>query len=104
LCSICMSHGEPGAPDGRIDIGRLLAKDKQRPLDIAHLMVGDVYLGEALTVSTTIDLSPEFPTLIEAGNVDMNTFTFTPSHRAHRLVRFRFDRSYPAWVRRAQGK
>jgi hypothetical protein len=105
LCCIFMDHSKPSDTDGRIDVLRLLAKS-QKPAyqyQVARLMVGDVLLGEALQVPTTIDLVPEFPTLIEAGTFDMATQQFTPSHRAARLVRLRFDRRYPEWVRTAKG-
>ena len=62
------------------------------------------FLGDALVVPTTIDLDPSFPTLIEAGTFDPAAAAFTPTHRAERLVRLRFDRGYPAWVRRVQGR
>ena len=82
----------------------MLAKDDDRPYDIARYAWGDLLLSEALPVPTTVDLVPEFPTLIEAGNFDLASRTFTPSHRAQRLVRFRFDRRYAEWVRIAQGR
>lgn len=104
LCCICQNHGKPKAANGRLDAIRLLAQNPKRPYDIARIALGDFFLGEALPVPTTIDLSPEFPVLIEAGMFDMASRTFTPSHRARRLVRFRFDRRYPEWVRTVQGR
>ena len=55
-----------------------------------------------LVVPTTIDLVPEFHVLLEAGSLDGPAFI--PTHRARRLLKFRFDRSYPAWVRLVQGR
>jgi len=104
LCCICQDHSKPKVSHGRIDGLRMLAKDDDRPYDIARYAWGDLLLSEALPVPTTVDLVPEFPTLIEAGNFDLASRTFTPSHRAQRLVRFRFDRRYAEWVRIAQGR
>lgn len=105
LTCICSDHSQPGSSDGRIDVLRLLTKseDPAQQYQIARILLGDVFLGDALVVPTTIDSVPEFPTLIEAGMFDLQTQRFTPSHRARRLIRFRFDRGYPAWVRTAQG-
>jgi hypothetical protein len=104
LCCICQNHAKPQESHGRLDIVRILAEDLDRPFDIARFAFGKFFLANALPVPTTIDLVPEFPTLIEAGMFDMATQAFTPSHRARRLVRFRFDRRYAEWVRTVQGR
>ena len=64
----------------------------------------DFDVGSALTVPTTLDLNPSFPTLIEAGAFDLERGVFQPTHRARRLIRLRFDRGYPAWRRRCMGQ
>jgi len=106
LCCICKDHSKPTEAVGRLDILRFLAKNNEpaHKYDIARLLVGDSFLGDALPVPTTIDLVPEFPTLIEAGTFDMEQMVFTPTHRAQRMIVFRFDRRYPDWVRKVQGK
>lgn len=104
LCCICSDHSEPSEADGRLDFIRFLVQNPERPFDIAHLSPTNALLGEALTVPTTMDLLPEFLTLVEAGTFDQEKLLFTPTHRARRMVAFRFDRSYPEWVRRAQGR
>lgn len=104
LCCICQNHSKPKESHGRLDGLRILAHDPDRNFDVARFALGRLFLGNALPVPTTIDLLPEFPTLIEAGMFDITTQSFTPSHRARRLVRFRFDRRYPEWVRTAQGR
>ncbi|MCA8975034.1 MAG: hypothetical protein KDC98_09950, partial [Planctomycetes bacterium] len=57
--------------------------------------------GDGMVAPSMIELLPEFPILIEAG--DMKGIRFVPTHRCRRLLRFRFDRSYAAWVRLVQG-
>lgn len=104
LCCVFADHSEPGATAGRLDIVRLLANNPERPFDIGHLSPTNTMLGDALTVPTTIDLVPEFPVLIEAGEFDLQKLLFTPTHRARRMIVFRFDRSYPTWVRKVQGR
>lgn len=106
LCCICKDHSKPSEAFGRLDIVRFLARnyDPVHQYDVARLLFGDSFLADALPVPTTIDLVPEFPTLIEAGTFDLQNKVFTPSHRARRMIVFRFDRSYPDWVRKAQGK
>ncbi len=104
LSCLCFDYGLPGATDGWIDMLRFLANDPVlgvRPAVTA--VVGTAWAGEALTVPTTIDRVPEFPALIEAGSFDQTRGVFVPSHRARRLITFRFDRGYPGWVRLLQG-
>lgn len=106
LCCIFSDHGKAALNYGRLDAVALLTKNDEpgHQYEIARFAPSDTFLGEALTVPTTIDIDPEFPVLIEAGNFEMTTTSFTPTHRANRLLRFRFDRDYPAWVRKVQGK
>ena len=111
LSCVCANHALPGEADGRIDIARLFGGDPARPfLGQPHTPAAQLALptgldlGSALVVPTTIDVDPAFPVLIEAGRLDLAAMAFVPTHRARRLLRFRFDRSYPAWVRRARGE
>ena len=106
----CPDHALPGDDGMRLDVMRLLAGDaenalwQQPALLVSRFDPAGPFLGDALVVPTTIDLDPSFPTLIEAGTFDPAGAAFTPTHRAERLVRLRFDRGYPAWVRRVQGR
>jgi hypothetical protein len=88
LACLFADHGPADATRGTIDARKLLAGDGTA---IARYgLLGPAYLGEALPVPTTIDLSTDFPTLVEAGV--MQGTTFVPQLRARRLVTFRFDR------------
>jgi len=108
LCCWCPNHAAPGA-DARLDVIRMFAGDAHNAiwpkpaLVVARFDPNGPFVGDMLPVPTTIDLDPSFPVLIEAGSFDPKQATFTPTHRARRMIRFRFDRNYPAWVRRAQG-
>lgn len=105
LSCLCLDHARADAADGRIDALRFFAKDEREPLAVGRLSTRvDAFVGDALVVPTTIDLEPAFPTLLEGGAFDFATGTFTPTHRARRMITFRFDRGYPGWVRRAQGQ
>ncbi len=103
LATVFTDHGDPGATDGTIDLRAWLAQDAAHPLRIGR--VGpDVFVGDALTVPTVVDLEPEFPVLLEAGSANRETLRFTPTHRARRLLTLRMDRGYAAWRDRAQGR
>jgi hypothetical protein len=103
LSCICKNHRRPNEAGGRIDVLRLLAMDAANPYDIGRLSITeDRFIGDALIVPTTMDILPLFPTLIEAGSVNLETGTFSPSHRARRLIMFSFDDRYASWVRKAQ--
>jgi hypothetical protein len=106
LACLCRDHATDG-PDGAIDVLRFLAGDPVRGFEAARFtLIGERFVGDALVLPSTIDLVPEFPTLVEAGAMtgsDLATAAFVPSHRARRLVTLRLDRGYPGWVRRAQG-
>ena len=102
----CPNHAAPGAPAARLDFTRFLGGDARHPFWTGPATVTttlDADIGTALVVPTTIDLEPTFPTLIEAGVFDLEQRTFSATHRARRLVRLRFDRGYPDWVRRCMG-
>ena len=104
LSCLCFDYGLAGPTDGWIDMLRFLANDPVLGIQPAvTAVVGTAWAGEALTVPTTIDRVPEFPVLIEAGSLDHASGSFLPSHRARRLLTFRFDRGYPAWTRLVQG-
>ena len=102
----CPNHAAPGAAAARLDFAKFFGGDPAHPFWPQPAMVTktlDADVGAALVVPTTIDLEPTFPTLIEAGSFDLERGRFEPTHRARRLVRLRFDRGYPGWVRRCQG-
>jgi hypothetical protein len=103
LCCYGADHAAAGSPDGAIDMLRFLAGPEKNGLEPARYALDhSKFVAEALLVPTTIDLVPEFPVLVEAGS--WQGVQFTASHRAPRLVTFRFDRGYPAWLRRVLGK
>ncbi|MFK7741202.1 MAG: hypothetical protein AB8H80_12860 [Planctomycetota bacterium] len=94
-----------GANRMRLDVLRWLAGDGAHGIEAAFLTADlTVKIGDVLVLPTTHDLQATFPTLIEAGSLDPAAGRFVPSHRARRLIRFRFDRRYADWVRRVQGK
>lgn len=86
-------------PHGAIDLYRWFAGDDGRPTGIGS---DGPPLLEALAIPVTTDLDPSFPVLLEAGEVVAGQFV--PTHRARRLLRMRFDRGYPALLRRVQGR
>jgi hypothetical protein len=98
-------HAGPGAGDGRIEILRFFGGDRAaRIAPEVHApsrfgATGDMFALLALEMPTTLDLVPEFPVLLEAGQAHGTAFTTT--HRARRLLTFRFDRRFPAIVRLA---
>ncbi len=101
LTTLFENHAAVGATDGEFDATTWFSA--QGTLQIGRIAAADTYIGDALLIPVTIDVVPEFPALLEAGTVTA-TFQFVPSHRAQRLLTFRFDRDYPDWVRRAQGR
>lgn len=101
LCCGFADHGPPGADHGTIDVRKMLAQGPG--LQQALYGLSPAYnLAEGIQVPTIIDLEPEFPALLEQGTRE--GVIFHPTHRARRLLKFRFDRSYPAWVRLVQGR
>lgn len=103
LCCLCQDHGLGGPGEGSLDMLRFFADDPVAGTKAAITgLAGTRVIGEDVKVPTAIDLSTEFPVLIEAGAMD--GARFVPSHRARRLLRFRFDRGYAAWTRLVQGK
>lgn len=101
LACLLPNHGTADAEHGTIDARMLLAGGAGiEPARYAPF--GPAFLGEALPVPTTIDLDTDFPVLLEAG--EMQGLQFVPKLRARRLLTFRFDRGYTAWMRLVQGK
>ncbi len=94
FATLCEDHAPAGASDGEIRLRRWFSGGA--PYSPGAL------IGDVLAVPTSLDLVPEFPVLIEAGAVQGTEFV--PTHRARRLLTFRFDREYPNWVRRVQGR
>lgn len=107
FCCLLPDHGTDNDANGTIDLLQFFAGDRAVGVDPAQTRIPPAqfapgsYVMEGLEVPTTHDLVPEFPVLLEAGNLD--GASFAPTHRAQRLLTFRFDRGYPAWKRRALG-
>lgn len=93
LCTILQPDAAAG-PDGTLDLLRMFATAEcaREP---------NRYLLRLLEVPTIVDLDPTFPVLVEAGSVADGQFV--PTHRARQLPKLRFDRGYPAVVRRMLG-
>lgn len=96
-------HAGRGEANGAIDLlqffaGRTavgLPEERDRP-SWATFAPGDAFVMRGLEIPTVHDLSTDFPVLVEAlGPSGVVT------HRARRLLTFRFDRGYAAWVRKA---
>lgn len=99
-------HASENEPNGAIDLLQFFAGEEALgvPHDRARRTFavygpGDAFVMRGLEITTTHDLVPEFPVLVEAGTIVGDRFVAT--HRARRLLTFRFDRGYPAWVRKA---
>lgn len=105
LATVFQNHAEAGAADGVFRVRTwFVAANGLQAGRIAY--PGGLFVGDALTVPITIDVVPEFPVLLEGGDVDLTSPEpkFRPTHRAARLLTFRFDREYVSWVRRVQGR
>jgi len=104
FCCLFPDHGPADAAHGTIDLRRFFVghPDPPAPQQIPPAVFAPgQYVMLGLQIPTTHDLSPEFPVLIESG--DLVGGQFVGSHRAARMLTFRFDRGYPRWVRRALG-
>ncbi|MEQ1633264.1 MAG: hypothetical protein ABL997_12880, partial [Planctomycetota bacterium] len=88
LGGLVPNHAEAAAADGMLD---LLTFFKTAQWSAGRELI------RGLEPSTIMDLSTDFPVLIEGGTFD--GATFTPTHRARRLVTFRFDRGLPKVMR-----
>lgn len=106
---ICPEHAPDTATHGAIDLLQFFAGDRATGVPEAQSRIPPAqfapstsgYVMTGLQIPVTHDLAPEFPVLIEAGSLQGDQFH--ASHRARRLLVFRFDRGYPAWVRHALG-
>lgn len=91
LGALVPNHAEPGAADGLLDVVSFFRT--------AEWATGSELI-RGLEPSTIMDLDPSFPVLIEGGTF-ANT-VFTPTHRARRMLNFRFDRGLPRVMRGGQ--
>lgn len=108
VATVFFDHAADGAADGEMNLRRWFAGDPRQGDDLRKEparfgFASGAYVGEALPIPTTLDLVPEFPLLLEAGGLDAER-QFVPTHRARRLLTMRFDRDYPRWMRRVQGR
>ena len=101
LCCLFANHAAADADHGRIDVRTLYtgAPGIERALYGAALPLN---FGDGMVVPTAIDRTTVFPTMLEAGRFDGQRFE--PTHRARRLLKLRYDRGYPGWVRLVQGR
>lgn len=101
LCSVFPDHAAADARDGVVDLRRFFGGDATSGLPPARFARGgDTYVLRGLEVPITVDLVTGFPVLLEGGDCDWRTGSFVPTHRAAHLLQFRFDRDFPAWLRR----
>ena len=91
--AVTQNHAPAGAAAGEVDLRQFFTN--------AQWATGR-RLVDALEVAATVDLSTEFPVLIEAGRSENGQFAAT--HRARALVPFRFDRGLPALLRELDGR
>jgi hypothetical protein len=107
LATLFLDHAAPDATDGVIDLRRWFAEPRNddNPLvGPGRYALGDgAFIAEGLPIPTTMDLALDFPVLLEGGTFDLAKLSFAPTHRAARLLRFRFDRRFTDWKRRVQG-
>ncbi len=89
LGAVTENHAPADAPDGFVDLRQFFTD--------AHWATGGLLIS-ALELPTTMDLSTDFPVLVEAGRIHNGMFLAT--HRARALVPFRFDRGLPALLRK----
>jgi hypothetical protein len=105
LATVFQNHADATAADGLFRVRTwFVAANGLKAGRIAY--PGGIFIGDALVVPTVVDIVTEFPVLLEGGDVDLTAPVpkFQPTHRARRLVTFRFDRQYASWVRRVQGR
>lgn len=88
LGALVPNHAPEGSPDGLVDLLTFFQQAQWKPGN---------ELIRGLEPSTIMDLVPEFPALIEGGTFADGAFT--PTHRARRMVTFRFDRGLPKVMR-----
>lgn len=102
LATVCRDHAPADAQDGALDFRAWFAGDG-RSEPARYGAGGAEYVGEALSVPTTMDLDPAFPCLLEAGSIDA-AGAFAPTHCARRMFVLRFDHGFVGWLRVAQGR
>jgi hypothetical protein len=90
LGALAPNHAPQDSKDGLLDLLTLFQQAQWAP---------GRELIRGLEPSTIMDLDPSFPVLIEGGTFDPATGAFTPTHRARRMVTFRFDRGLPKVMR-----
>jgi len=90
LGALVPNHAPEGSPDGLVDLLTFFQQAQWKPGN---------ELIRGLEPSSIMDLDPSFPVLIEGGTFDPATGAFTPTHRARRMVTFRFDRGLPKVMR-----
>ena len=90
LGALAPNHAPQDSKDGLLDLLTLFQQAQGAP---------GRELIRGLEPSTIMDLDPSFPVLIEGGTFDPATGAFTPTHRARRMVTFRFDRGLPKVMR-----
>ena len=88
LGALVPNHAPEGSADGLVDLLTFFQQAQWKP--------GNELL-RGLEPSTIMDLVPEFPVLVEGGTYADGVFT--PTHRARRMVTFRFDRGLPKIMR-----
>lgn len=111
LCSVIGNHGTIVEPDGHVDLRKFFVEG-------CWARTGETHVLRGLEVPTIHDLVTEFPALVEAGTLSADARfeersaihtkrvvhgDFRPTHRARSLLRFQFDRGYPASVRSVLG-
>jgi hypothetical protein len=99
LATQFLDHG-----GGSIDLLRWFRYDEDNRYFVGRTGIDTLMIGDALRLPAAVDLSLDFPALLEAGTVDLATYSFTPTHRCTQRLVFRFDRDYNAWANRAQGR
>lgn len=80
------------AGDGYVSMATLLGKGR-------YAREGDdAMVALALQVPATLDVSTDFPVLVEAGTLASDGHTFAPRARTQRPLRLRLDRDYADWL------
>lgn len=88
LGALVPNHAPAGAADGELDLLTFF--------QTARWTEGSLLI-HGLEPSTIMDLEPAFPVLVEGGTFANGVFT--PTHRARRMLTFRFDRGLPHVMR-----
>ncbi|MEO6596417.1 MAG: hypothetical protein ABIP94_16830, partial [Planctomycetota bacterium] len=108
FAGVFLDHGAADADHGTIDLLQFFGGDRALGVAVPDSLIKpaqwapDRFVMTDLALPTIHDLALDFPVLLEAG-VLLDGQHFVPSHRARRLLTFRFDHGYSAWVRWALG-